>query len=266
MIQGKLHKYQYFLMMAATGLSGIVTYQMLSRQIGSGAWIAAAASAAVSSFMAGGAARLLHGRRMYTASLPVFIALGVLLITLYAGGRSFWELLPVIVPAVYTALKGERVAGRAATVFCAVILLIYAVVLCVMAAYAEWGALSPSMLLPSGTLWPSVIKAVLINFAILLPAAMHSSCLEDRRGAAWLTVGGAALGLGTAAIVALGNAVTLGQDYSLISAGYVRTGMNIPYTLAGSLALAGETAVYRSVTIGAASAVTMAYRIGRQKK
>ena len=41
MIQGKLHKYQYFLMMAATGLSGIVTYQMLSRQIGSGAWIAA---------------------------------------------------------------------------------------------------------------------------------------------------------------------------------------------------------------------------------
>ncbi|MFQ9177378.1 MAG: hypothetical protein ACLR45_04325, partial [Christensenellaceae bacterium] len=165
MIQGKLHKYQYFLMMAATGLSGIVTYQMLSRQIGSGAWIAAAASAAVSSFMAGGAVRLLHGRRMYTASLPVFIALGVLLITLYAGGRSFWELLPVIVPAVYTALKGERVAGRAATVFCAVILLIYAVVLCVMAAYAEWGALSPSMLLPSGTLWPSVIKAVLINFA-----------------------------------------------------------------------------------------------------
>ena len=254
MIQGKLHKYQYFLMMAATGLSGIVTYQMLSRQIGSGAWIAAAASAAVSSFMAGGAARLLHGRRMYTASLPVFIALGVLLITLYAGGRSFWELLPVIVPAVYTALKGERVAGRAATVFCAVILLIYAVVLCVMAAYAEWGALSPSMLLPSGTLWPSVIKA------------MHSSCREDRRGAAWLTVGGAALGLGTAAIVALGNAVTLGQDYSLISAGYVRTGMNIPYTLAGSLALAGETAVYLSVTIGAASAFTMAYRIGRQKK
>lgn len=266
MIQGKLHKYQYFLMMAAVGMSGIVTYRMLSRQIGSGAFIAAAISAVISSFMAGGAARLLHGRRMYTASLPVFIALGVLVIALYAGGKSFWQLLPVIIPAVYTALKGERVAGRAATVFCAVILLIYAVVLLTMAAYARWEALAPSLLLPQGELLPSAIKATLINFAILFPSAMHSSCLEDRRGASWLTVGGAALGLGVAAVVALGNSVTLGQDYSIISAGYVRTGMHIPYTLAGSLALAGETAVYLSVTIGAASAFTMAYRIGRQKK
>lgn len=264
MQQGKLHKYQFFLMMTATGLAGIITYEMLRGQIGSGAWLAALISAAASALLAGLASALLHGRRIWRAASPVFLALGILIIVLYAGGRSFWEMLPVIAPAVYTALKGERVTGRAATIICIVVLLIYAVVLCVTAGYAKWSAILPFAIVPEGTLLPSIIKAVLLNFAFLLPTAMHSSCLEDRRGATWLTIGGAALGLGVIALSAVGSAVTVGQDYSIVRAGYVRAGLDVPFTLAGALSLGGEIARYFAVTIAVSSAFTMAYRVARK--